>query len=94
MPVKNLKIEVEVENLDELQQAIECKVDRILLDNMDIAMLQQAVKINNEAIDLEASGNITLDTIQGIAETGINYISTGAITKNIAAIDFSLRFTG
>jgi len=89
---QSLKIEVEVENMNELQQAIKCKVDRILLDNMDIPMLEKAVQLNNNNIELEASGNITLETIQAIAETGVNYISTGAITKNISAIDFSLRF--
>jgi len=90
---QGLKIEVEVENISELQQAIECKVDRILLDNMDIPLLKEAVAINNQRIDLEASGNITLTTVLSIAETGVNYISSGAITKNINAIDFSLRFT-
>ena len=89
---KKLKIEVEVENIDELQQAIANNVDRILLDNMDIATLKKAVSLNANKIDLEASGNITLETIQSIAETGVDYISTGAITKNINAIDFSLRF--
>ena len=89
---KGLKIEVEVENIDELQQAINCNVDRILLDNMDITTLKKAVELTNKKIDLEASGNITLETIHSIAETGVDYISTGAITKNIIAIDFSLRF--
>lgn len=89
---KGLKIEVEVENIDELQQAINCNVDRILLDNMDVATLKKAVELTNKKIDLEASGNITLETIYSIAETGVDYISTGAITKNIMAIDFSLRF--
>lgn len=88
---ENLKIEVEVENLDELQQAFDSNVDRILLDNMDIPTLKKAVQLNNKEIDLEASGNITLATIRSIAETGVNYISTGALTKNINAIDFSLR---
>lgn len=89
---QDLKIEVEVENINELKQAIECKVDRILLDNMDIPMLNEAVALNDQRIDLEASGNVTLKTILSIAETGVSYISTGAITKNINAIDFSLRF--
>ena len=90
---KNLKIEVEVENLDELQQAIDCKVDRILLDNMNIPTLEKAVSLANKKVALEASGNITLETIHLIAKTGVDYISTGAITKNVNAIDFSLRFT-
>ncbi len=89
---QGLKIEVEVENINELQQAIKSNVDRILLDNMDIATLKQAVSLTNKKIDLEASGNITLETIKAIAETGVDYISTGAITKNINAVDFSLRF--
>jgi len=87
-----LKIEVEVENLDELQQALDNNVDRILLDNMDLKTLEKAVAITNKQTDLEASGNISLGTIRAVAETGVDYISTGAITKNIAAVDFSLRF--
>ena len=89
---QNMKIEVEVENIDELQQAIKCNVERVLLDNMDIPMLIKAVSLTEKKVDLEASGNITLKTIRAIAETGVNYISTGAITKNIHAIDYSLRF--
>ena len=89
---QGLKIEVEVENLEELQQAIDNKVNRILLDNMDIPMLEKAVHLNNKRIDLEASGNITVETAFAIAATGVDYISTGSITKNINAIDFSLRF--
>jgi len=88
----DLKIEVEVENIDELQQAIDNKVDRVLLDNMDMQTLTSAVKLTAKRTDLEASGNITLETIREVAETGVDYISTGAITKNIDAIDFSLRF--
>ena len=89
---QGLKIEIEVENLEELQQAIDNKVNRILLDNMDIPMLEKAVQLNNKRIDLEASGNITVETAYAIAATGVDYISTGSITKNINAIDFSLRF--
>ncbi len=88
----NLKIEVEVENFDELQQAIDNKVDRVLLDNMDIKTLTKAVLLNNNTTTLEASGNITLNNIKEVAETGVDFISTGAITKNIIATDFSLRF--
>jgi len=88
----SLKIEVEAENLDELQQALDNKVDRVLLDNMDIKTLEKAVALTNRQTDLEASGNITLETIRAVAETGVDYISTGAITKNITAVDFSLRF--
>lgn len=87
-----LKIEVEVENLAELEEAIKNNVDRVLLDNMDVTTLKQAVALTNHRTALEASGNITLDNILSIAKTGVDFISTGAITKNINAIDFSLRF--
>jgi len=87
-----LKIEVEAESLEELQQAIENNVDRVLLDNMDIETLNKAVKLTHNRSALEASGNITIENILSVAETGVDYISTGAITKNISAIDFSLRF--
>jgi len=87
-----LMIEVEVENLDELQQALDAKVNRIMLDNFDLDLLRQAVSITNKQSELEASGNVTLDTIRAIAETGVDYISTGAITKDIKAIDLSMRF--
>lgn len=89
----DLMIEVEVENLDELQQAIDAEVDRIMLDNFDLDGLREAVKQNNHKIQLEASGNITLQTIRAIAETGVDFISTGAITKDITALDLSMRFS-
>jgi nicotinate-nucleotide pyrophosphorylase (carboxylating) len=89
-------IEVEVESHDELLEALDAGAGRILLDNFSIAQLQQAVKTNESygytAAELEASGNITLASIREIAETGVDYISTGALTKNIDAIDFSMLF--
>ncbi len=85
-------LEVEVENLDQLQQAIDAKVDRVLLDNFSIDELRQAVTINNKAVQLEASGNVTEQLIIEIAETGVDFISIGALTKHLRAIDFSLRF--
>ncbi|MCP4074849.1 MAG: carboxylating nicotinate-nucleotide diphosphorylase [Gammaproteobacteria bacterium] len=85
-------LEVEVENLLQLQQAIECKVDRVLLDNFNLEMLHQAVTINDSRIKLEASGDITEENILQVAKTGVDYISIGALTKHIRAIDFSLRF--
>jgi len=88
-----LKIEVEVENLDELQLALDSNADRIMLDNFNLDLLAQAVKINNNKTELEASGNVTLETIAAIAQTGVNYISTGAITKDIKALDLSMRFS-
>ena len=87
-----LNIEVEVENLDELQQAIDAGTDRVLLDNFDIETLKQAVDICNGKIISEASGNITLENVNEIAKTGVNFISTGALTKDIKAIDLSMRF--
>ena len=83
-------IEVEVESLDELQQAIEAGADVVMLDNFTNAELRDAVAMNASQVKLEASGNINLDTIQAVAETGVDYISVGAITKNITATDFSL----
>ena len=88
-----LTIEVEVENLDELQQAIDAKVDRIMLDNFELDLLKQAVKINNNQTELEASGNITLETIRTISETGVDFISTGSLTKDIKSLDLSMRLT-
>jgi len=87
-----LKIEVEVESMDELQQALDAGADRVLLDNFDIEILQQAVKTCKGKIICEASGNITLDNIHAVAKTGVDYISTGALTKDIKAIDLSMRF--
>ncbi|MCW9024088.1 MAG: carboxylating nicotinate-nucleotide diphosphorylase [Gammaproteobacteria bacterium] len=87
-----IPVEVEVENLAELQQALDARVDRVLLDNMDTTMLRKAVEITAGTIPLEASGGIDLDSIRGIAETGVDYISVGSITKHIQAIDLSMRF--
>lgn len=88
-----LSVEVEVENLDELLQAIDTHAERVLLDNFDLDLLKQAVILNNKRVQLEASGGVTLNTIRSIAETGVDYISTGALTKDIKAIDLSMRFS-
>jgi nicotinate-nucleotide pyrophosphorylase (carboxylating) len=89
-------IEVEVESLDELREALDAGAERILLDNFPIAALREAVDINAAygyvGAELEASGNVSLETIREIAETGVDYISTGAITKNIRAVDLSMLF--
>ena len=87
-----LPVEVEVENLDELQQAMDARVERVLLDNFSVELLRQAVKLNNKQLQLEASGGVTLDSIRAIAETGVDFISTGALTKDLTAIDLSMRF--
>jgi len=84
-------VEVEVETLAELQQALAARPDRILLDNFSRDGLAAAVAMAAGRVELEASGNINLDTIRGVAETGVDFISTGALTKNIRAIDLSLR---
>jgi len=86
-----LKIETEVESLEEFQQALDAGVDRVLLDNFEIEKLKQAVAINNNQVELEASGGVTDETIQQIAATGVDYISVGAITKHLNALDLSLR---
>ncbi len=88
----HLFLEVEVENLEQLEEVIFAGADRALLDNFTINTLKEAVTLNKQRIQLEASGNITQDSIALVAETGVDFISTGAITKHIKAIDFSLRF--
>lgn len=89
-------VEVEVESLDELREALDAGAGRILLDNFSLDDMREAVAINAGygyvAAELEASGNVSLETIREIAETGVDYISTGAITKNVRAIDLSMLF--
>ena len=87
-----LNVEVEVENLDELQQAIDAGADHVLLDNFDTKTMKLAVATCKGKVISEASGNITLDNIQEVAKTGVDYISIGALTKDIKAIDLSMRF--
>jgi len=88
----DVSVEVEVENFVELQQALNAKADIILLDNFDTESLVKAVALNQGQAKLEASGGITLDNVRAIAETGIDRISIGALTKDIKAIDLSMRF--
>jgi len=85
-------LEVEVENLAQLQQAIDVGVDRALLDNFSVEDMANAVELNQKRIGLEASGNVELEQLVEIAATGIDFISIGALTKNLRAIDFSLRY--
>ena len=85
-------LEVEVENLEQLQQAIDAGVDRALLDNFSLADMKRAVKLNHRRIELEASGNIEEGKLLQIANSGVDFISIGALTKNLRAIDFSLRY--
>jgi nicotinate-nucleotide pyrophosphorylase (carboxylating) len=88
---KNVPVEVEVESLQELEEALEAKPDQILLDNFNISELIKAVSITDGRAKLEASGNVDKQSIRSIAETGVDYISIGALTKHIQAIDFSMR---
>jgi nicotinate-nucleotide pyrophosphorylase (carboxylating) len=89
--LSTVAVEVEVESLQELTEALAAKPDRIMLDNFSLEEMRTAVKMNAGAIDLEASGNIDLDNIRAIAETGVSFISIGALTKNIKAVDLSMR---
>lgn len=84
-------VEVEVESMKELLQAVAAEPDRIMLDNFSINALKQAVILNNKQIELEASGDVNLGNIAEIAETGVDYISIGALTKHITAINLSMR---
>ena len=86
-----LPVEVEVENLDELERALATDVDRIMLDNFELALLREAVARNAGKIELEASGNVDLGSIGDIARTGVDCISVGALTKHVRAVDLSLR---
>jgi len=87
----NVSIQIEVENLEELQQALDAGAVSILLDNFNLDDMRRAVNINKGKALLEASGNVSLETVRAIAETGIDRISIGALTKNIHAIDLSMR---
>ncbi|WP_166369770.1 carboxylating nicotinate-nucleotide diphosphorylase [Psychromonas sp. SA13A] len=88
-------VEVEVESIDELKQALDAGAQRVMLDNFSIAMMLEAVAINkgnSRQADLEVSGNVDNTTILSYAETGVDYISVGALTKHLHAVDLSMRF--
>lgn len=85
-----VEIEIEVKNLKELNQALQYPVTRIMLDNMNFSEMRQAVSIIGGQVEVEASGNVTLETIQQIAETGVDFISVGELTHSAPAFDFSL----
>ena len=86
------KVEVEVETLEQLQQAIEARADIVMLDNFSYQELRTAVAITSGKVKLEASGNINEETLLKTANTGVDYISIGSLTKHCAAIDLSMRF--
>lgn len=89
----SLPLEIEVENLDELEQALTAGADILLLDNFELSDLYEAVRLNRKRAKLEASGGITLENIRQVAETGVDYISVGALTKDVHAADMSIRFS-
>lgn len=86
-------IEIEVETLDQLSEALAAGAKLILLDNMSNALLREAVKLTNGRAELEASGGVNLQTVRAIAETGVDRISVGSLTKDIQALDLSMRFS-
>lgn len=88
----NLEIEVEARSIKEVKEALEMKVERILLDNMTTATMREAVELNAGVAKLEASGNVTLATVREIAETGVDYISIGALTHSPQTFDVSLKW--
>ena len=87
-----ITVEVETENMDEVQQALDAKADIIMLDNFTTEAIEEAVKLVNGAAKLEVSGNVEGDRLQELAATGVDFVSTGAITKHIKATDLSMRF--
>lgn len=84
-------VEIEVETLEQLDEALACGAQMVLLDNMDIPTLSEAVRRNAGRAILEISGGVNLDTVRALAETGVDRISIGALTKDVKAIDFSMR---
>lgn len=89
-------LEVEVENLTQLREALDAHVDRILIDNFSHDLMREAVRITrahaNSRTELEASGNMSLETLRAVAETGVDFISVGGLTKHVRAVDLSMRF--
>ncbi len=88
----SVTVEVEVENLAELEEALAARPDIVMLDNFNLATMAEAVNITNRQVKLEASGNVNFDTVRNIAETGVDYISIGGLTKDVRAVDLSMRF--
>jgi nicotinate-nucleotide pyrophosphorylase (carboxylating) len=92
-----VSIEIEVETIEQLREALASGVDRVRLDNFSADLLREAVAANASAgsarAELEASGSITEDNLAAVAATGVDFVSIGAITKHVRAIDFSMRFS-
>ncbi|HSH84306.1 MAG TPA: carboxylating nicotinate-nucleotide diphosphorylase [Guyparkeria sp.] len=89
---RDLPLEVEVETLEQLEEALAAGVQRVLLDNFSLEQLREAVVLNAGHAKLESSGNVSLESVRDVALTGVDYISIGALTKHIEAIDLSMRF--
>ncbi|KTG16572.1 MULTISPECIES: carboxylating nicotinate-nucleotide diphosphorylase [unclassified Guyparkeria] len=89
---RDLPLEVEVETLEQLDETLAAGVKRVLLDNFSLEQLGEAVEINRGRAKLESSGNVSLETVRDVAETGVDYISIGALTKHVQAVDLSMRF--
>jgi nicotinate-nucleotide pyrophosphorylase (carboxylating) len=87
-------VEIEVEHLSQLEEALAAGAKMILLDNMDLPTLRQAVALNQGRAVLEVSGGVTLETVRALAETGVDRISIGGLTKDVKATDYSMRFEG
>lgn len=88
----DVPVEVEVESLDELTQALDAGADIVMLDNFTVGQMREAVKLTDGRALLEVSGNVTDETLRTFAETGVDYVSVGALTKHIRALDLSMRF--
>ncbi len=88
---KNLKIEVEVRNTIEIEQAIAAGADRIMLDNFTPERTREAVKLINGQAEVESSGGITIETLRDYAECGVDYISVGALTHSVKGLDMSFK---
>ncbi len=90
--VTNLKIEVEVETLEQFKEALETSCDIIMLDNMSNELMRECVLLNNKRKQLEASGNMTLERIASVSAVGVDFISVGALTHSVKSLDISLKF--
>jgi nicotinate-nucleotide pyrophosphorylase (carboxylating) len=88
----SVTVEVEVENLAELEEALAARPDIVMLDNFNLETMVEAVRMTAKRVKLEASGNVNFDTVRKIAETGVDYISIGGLTKDVRAVDLSMRF--
>ena len=86
---KSIKIEVETKTIEQVQEALKAQVDIIMLDNMSAKMMREAVEIINKRAKIEASGNMTIKRIRKVAATGVDYISIGALTHSVKALDIS-----